>query len=62
MAKLYASDMVERVTSSAVQIHGGYGYSKEYSVSRYWRDGRIFRVFEGTSEIQREVIARRILD
>jgi (2S)-methylsuccinyl-CoA dehydrogenase len=61
MAKLYASDMVERVTSNALQVHGGYGYSKEYSVSRYWRDGRLFRVFEGTSEIQREVIARRIL-
>jgi (2S)-methylsuccinyl-CoA dehydrogenase len=61
MAKLYASDMVERVTSNALQVHGGYGYAKEYSVSRYWRDGRLFRVFEGTSEIQREVIARRIL-
>ncbi|MCS7213756.1 MAG: acyl-CoA dehydrogenase family protein [Candidatus Calescibacterium sp.] len=62
MAKLYAAEMVEYVTSEAMQIFGGYGYSKEYEIERYWRDGRIFKIFEGTSEIQEEVIAKRILE
>lgn len=62
MAKLFAADMVERVASEALQIHGGYGYSKEYSIQRYWRDARLFRVFEGTSEIQREVIGKRVVE
>ena len=62
MAKLFAADMVERIASEALQIHGGYGYSKEYSVQRYWRDARLFRIFEGTSEIQREVIAKRLIE
>lgn len=62
MGKLFAADMVERVASEALQIHGGYGYSKEYSIQRYWRDARLFRVFEGTSEIQREVIAKRLIE
>ena len=62
MAKLFAADMVERVASEALQVHGGYGYSKEYSIQRYWRDARLFRIFEGTSEIQREVIARRLVE
>lgn len=62
MAKVYAAEMAERVTSEAMQIHGGYGYSLEYPVQRYWRDARVFRIFEGTSEIQREVIAKRILE
>src|SRR5574341_53220 len=62
MAKVFAAEMAERVTSEAMQIHGGYGYSLEYPVQRYWRDARVFRIFEGTSEIQREVIARRILE
>lgn len=62
MAKLFAADMVERVASEALQIHGGYGYSKEYAVQRYWRDARLFRVFEGTSEIQREVIGKRLVE
>ncbi len=61
MAKAFAADMAERVTSEALQIYGGYGYSKEYPVQRYWRDGRLFKVFEGTSEIQYEVIAKRLL-
>ncbi|NOX62867.1 MAG: hypothetical protein GXP42_13125 [Chloroflexi bacterium] len=61
MAKLFCADMVEYVTSEAVQIHGGYGYALEYPVSRYWRDGRVFRIFEGTSEIQATVIAKRLL-
>ncbi len=62
MAKLYAAEMVEYVTSEAMQIFGGYGYSKEYEIERYWRDGRLFKIFEGTSEIQEEVIAKRILE
>lgn len=62
MAKLYAAEMAEYVTSEAMQIFGGYGYSKEYEIERYWRDGRIFKIFEGTSEIQEEVIAKRILE
>lgn len=62
MAKLFAADMVERVASEALQVHGGYGYSKEYSIQRYWRDARLFRVFEGTSEIQREVIGKRLVE
>jgi (2S)-methylsuccinyl-CoA dehydrogenase len=62
MAKLFAAEMVEYVTSEAMQIFGGYGYSKEYEIERYWRDGRLFRIFEGTSEIQEEVIAKRLLE
>ena len=62
MAKLFAADMVERVASEALQIHGGYGYSKEYSIQRYWRDARLFRIFEGTSEIQRDVIGKRLVE
>ena len=62
MAKLFAAEMVEYVTSEAMQIFGGYGYSKEYEIERYWRDGRLFKIFEGTSEIQEEVIARRLLE
>lgn len=62
MAKLFAADMVDRVASEALQIHGGYGYSKEYAIQRYWRDARLFRIFEGTSEIQREVIAKRLIE
>ena len=54
--------MAERVTSEALQVFGGYGYSREYPVQRFWRDARVFRIFEGTSEIQYEVIAKRLLD
>jgi (2S)-methylsuccinyl-CoA dehydrogenase len=61
MAKLFAADMVERVTSDALQIFGGYGYAMEYPAHRFWRDGRIFKIFEGTSEIQAEVIAKRLV-
>lgn len=60
-AKAFAAEMAEYVTNECLQIHGGYGYSKEFSPQRYWRDARIFRIFEGTSEIQYEVIAKRIL-
>jgi butyryl-CoA dehydrogenase len=61
MAKLYASEMSERVTSKAIQIHGGYGYVKEYDVERHWRDSRITEIYEGTSEIQRMVISGAVL-
>lgn len=61
MAKVFAAEVAERVTSECLQIHGGYGYSREFAAQRYWRDARVFRIFEGTSEIQYEVIARRLL-
>jgi len=61
MSKLFASEMVNRVAYSALQLHGGYGYMKEYPVERYYRDVRVFTIYEGTSEIQREVIARHVL-
>jgi alkylation response protein AidB-like acyl-CoA dehydrogenase len=61
MAKLYASETAMWVATKAVQIHGGNGYSKEYSVERYFRDAKITEIYEGTSEIQRLVIARNIL-
>jgi butyryl-CoA dehydrogenase len=61
MAKLYASEMCERVTSKAIQVHGGYGYVKEYDAERHWRDSRITEIYEGTSEIQRLVIAANVL-
>ena len=61
MAKLYCSQIASQVTSLAVQIHGGYGYSKEYDVERYFRDAKVTEIYEGTSEIQRMVIARAVL-
>jgi butyryl-CoA dehydrogenase len=61
MAKLYASEMAERVTSKGIQIHGGYGYVKEYDAERHWRDSRITEIYEGTSEIQRIVISSALL-
>jgi len=61
MAKLYASEMSHRVTHKAVQIHGGYGYVRDYPVERYYRDARITEIYEGTSEIQRLVIARNVI-
>lgn len=61
MAKLYASEMVNRAAYKAVQIHGGYGYIKDYPVERYYRDARVTTLYEGTSEIQRLVIARELL-
>ncbi len=62
MAKLYASETAEWVTSKAIQIHGGIGYSKELPLERYFRDARITTIYEGTSEIQRMVIARSVLE
>jgi alkylation response protein AidB-like acyl-CoA dehydrogenase len=61
MAKLYASEAATWVTHQAIQVHGGYGYVKEYAVERYYRDVRVMEIYEGTSEIQRLVIARGLL-
>ncbi len=61
MAKLFASDVAMRTTVEAVQIHGGYGFVKEYHVERLMRDAKITQIYEGTSEIQRMIIAREIL-
>ncbi|MDJ0828406.1 MAG: acyl-CoA dehydrogenase [Desulfobacterales bacterium] len=61
MAKLFASEMVNRVTAQALQMHGGYGFTKEYPVERFYRDARVFTIYEGTSEIQRVVISNHIL-
>ncbi|MDF1593340.1 MAG: acyl-CoA dehydrogenase family protein [Desulfobacterales bacterium] len=61
MAKLFASEAVNRVTAQALQIHGGYGFIKDYAVERFYRDARVFTIYEGTSEIQRVVISNHIL-
>ncbi len=61
MAKLFASEMVNRVTARALQIHGGYGFVKDFPVERFYRDARVFTIYEGTSEIQRVVISNHIL-
>lgn len=61
MVKLFATEMAERVTSEALQIHGGAGYTTHYAVERYWRDARLTKIFEGTSEIQLRVISDRLL-
>jgi alkylation response protein AidB-like acyl-CoA dehydrogenase len=62
MAKLFASEAANRIAYKAVQIFGGYGYTKEFPVERFYRDARITTLYEGTSEIQRLVIARGLLD
>ena len=59
-AKLFASEMAERVCSMAIQVHGGYGYLEDYPVERYYRDARITQIYEGSSEIQRMLIAREL--
>jgi len=61
MAKLFASEMAMKVTTDAIQVHGGYGYIKEYEVERYFRDAKITQIYEGTSQIQKLVIARAVL-
>ena len=61
MAKLFASEMSERVTSEALQVLGGAGYTKLHAVERYWRDARLTKIFEGTSEIQKRIISDHIL-
>jgi len=62
MAKLYSTEMAERVCRNAIQVHGGYGYSREYPVERIYRDARLMTIGEGTSEVQRMVISRNVLD
>jgi alkylation response protein AidB-like acyl-CoA dehydrogenase len=62
LAKAFGAEMAERVTREAMQIHGGYGYSMEFEAQRFWRDARVLSIFEGTSEIQYEVIGRRIME
>ena len=61
MAKLFASEMATRVCGKAIQIHGGYGYTESYPVERNYRDAKITEIYEGTSEVQRMVIARAAL-
>jgi len=61
MAKLFATEVSERACRNAIQIHGGYGYVREYEVERMYRDQRLCAIGEGTNEIQRLVIARQVL-
>jgi butyryl-CoA dehydrogenase len=61
MAKLFASETAMRVTTDAIQVHGGYGFIKEYQVERYFRDAKITQIYEGTSQIQKLVVARHLL-
>jgi butyryl-CoA dehydrogenase len=60
MAKLFASEMAETVTSAAIQIHGGYGFLNDYPVEKYYRDMRVFKIYDGTSEVQKILIAREL--
>jgi alkylation response protein AidB-like acyl-CoA dehydrogenase len=60
MAKLFASEMAESVCSAALQIHGGYGYMSDFPVERIYRDVRICQIYEGTSDVQKMVIARNL--
>jgi alkylation response protein AidB-like acyl-CoA dehydrogenase len=60
-AKLYASEVAVRVSEEAIQIHGGYGYVKDYPVEKYWRDSKLLTIGEGTSEVQKLVIARHLV-
>ncbi len=62
MAKLFASEICEKAASEGIQIHGGYGYTEDFAVERYYRDAKLLSVGEGTNEIQRMVIARRLLE
>jgi alkylation response protein AidB-like acyl-CoA dehydrogenase len=62
MAKLYASEIAEEVASDAVQVHGGNGYTRDYPVERQYRHTKIYQIGEGTSEIQRNIIAGELLD
>jgi butyryl-CoA dehydrogenase len=60
MAKVYAAETSKMVTNNAMQIHGGYGYCKDYPLERYLRDAKITEIYEGTSEMQRMTIARAL--
>ena len=61
MAKLFATEMAEKVCSDAIQIHGGYGYVRDFPVERIWRDVRVTQIYEGASDIQRMVIGRALV-
>jgi alkylation response protein AidB-like acyl-CoA dehydrogenase len=61
MAKVFASEAANRICNKAVQIHGGYGYTRDFAAERHLRDARVTTIYEGTSEIQRRVIARSVL-
>jgi alkylation response protein AidB-like acyl-CoA dehydrogenase len=61
MAKLFAAETAMKVTTDAIQIHGGYGFIKDYEVERAFRDAKITQIYEGTSQIQKLVIAREVL-
>jgi alkylation response protein AidB-like acyl-CoA dehydrogenase len=61
MAKLFCAEMAMKVTTDAIQVHGGYGFIKDYEVERYFRDAKITQLYEGTSQIQKLVIAREVL-
>jgi alkylation response protein AidB-like acyl-CoA dehydrogenase len=61
MAKLFASEVAMRVTTKAVQVFGGYGYTREFPVERYMREAKLFEIVEGTSEVQRMVIANHVI-
>jgi alkylation response protein AidB-like acyl-CoA dehydrogenase len=61
MAKLAASEACGRIVDAMLQLHGGYGYSRDYPIERLYRDARVTRIYEGTNEIQRIVIARELL-
>ena len=60
MAKLFASETAVKAATEAIQIHGGYGFTKEYPVERYFRDVKLYTIGEGTSEVQRMVIAKKL--
>ena len=62
MAKCFAGDMAMRVSTDAVQVFGGYGYSKEYPVEKLMRDAKVMQIYEGTNQIQRIIIARHLLE
>ena len=61
MAKLFSSQVAERVTSHAIEIYGGYGYTKDYPVEKLWRDAKIGKIYEGTSNMQLATIAKALL-
>jgi len=60
MSKLFASQMCERVCSAAIQVHGGYGFVKDYPVEKYYRDARVFQIYDGTNEVQKILISREL--
>ena len=60
MVKLFTAELLQKILADSMQIHGGYGYMMEYPIQRFWRDGRLYTVTEGTSEIQRLIIAKEL--